>query len=42
MENDRKEHNSCRVTLAKQTFYPRAFAYFLPKKSPFKDAFDRQ
>ncbi|XP_057364910.1 glutamate receptor U1-like isoform X2 [Daphnia carinata] len=42
MENDRKEHKVCRVTLAKQTFYPRAFAYLLPKKSPFKDAFDRQ
>lgn len=42
MENDRKEHKVCRVTLAKETFYPRAFAYLLPKKSPFKDAFDRQ
>nr|CAH0112263.1 unnamed protein product [Daphnia galeata] len=42
MENDRKEHKTCRVTLAKETFYPRAFAYLLPKKSSYKDAFDRQ
>lgn len=42
MENNRKEFNTCRVTLAKQTFFPRAFAFTLPKKSQLKDGFDQQ
>jgi len=40
MENDYKKYNRCRVTLAKDYFYPRAFAYLLPKKSPIKESFD--
>lgn len=42
IQNDWREYNKCRLMMAKETFFPRAFAYTLPKGSPFKAAFDKQ